>query len=189
MSDIITARLATIVALAEKQPRLGRTAVMKLCYFLQTLRNVPLGYRFTLYSYGPFDVSVLSDISSTEALRGIESKTVLYSSGYGYEISPASKSRSVKALAPDFIKKYAPDISWVVEQFGKFGSADLELFSTIIYVNRESAQAKAKLATDALADRVHEIKPHFNRSYVQTKVAYLEEQHLLRSVKATSGSR
>ena len=189
MSDIISARLATIVALAEKQPRLGRTAVMKLCYFLQTLRNVPLGYKFTLYSYGPFDASVLSDISSAEALGGIESKTVLYSGGYGYEISPASKSRSVKALAPDFIKKYGPDISWVVEQFGKNGSADLELLSTIVYVDREYAQAKAKQATDALADRVQEIKPHFKKAYVQTKVEHLEQERLLKSLKAASASR
>jgi hypothetical protein len=35
MSDILADRLATIAALVEKQPRLGRTAVMKLCYFLQ----------------------------------------------------------------------------------------------------------------------------------------------------------
>lgn len=189
MSDILNARLATIVALVEKQHPLGRTAVMKLCYFLQTLRNVPLGYRFTLYSYGPFDASVLSDLSSAEALGGIESKTVLYSGGYGYEISPATKRGRVKALAPSFIKKYGSDIKWVIERFGKFGSADLELLSTIIYVDHESARAKAKQAADTLAERVQEIKPHFKKSYVQKKVEYLEEQHFLRSLKANSSSR
>ena len=189
MSDILSARLATIVALVEKQPRLGRTAVMKMCYFLQTLRNVPLGYRFTLYSYGPFDARVLSDISTAEALGGIESRTVLYSGGYGYEISPSSRSRAVKALAPDFIKRYAPDISWVIEEFRKFGSADLELLSTIIYVDRENARAKTRQATHALADKVQEIKPHFKKPYVQTKVEYLQQQRLLKSLKSTSASR
>lgn len=189
MSDILSARLATVVALAEKRHRLGRTAVMKLCYFLQTLRKVPLGYRFTLYSYGPFDASVLSDISSAEALGGIECKTVLYPNGYGYEISPASKRRSVKGLASHFIKKYSPDINWVVQHFGAFGSADLELLSTIVYVDREVAQTEAKQVADALADRVQEIKPHFKKSYVQSKVAYLEQQRLLKSLKPTSGSR
>jgi hypothetical protein len=114
---------------------------MKLCYFLQTLRNVPLGYRFTLYSYGPFDVRVLSDISVAETLGGIESKTVMYSGGYGYEISAASKSEFVKGLASNFVRRHSADIGQVVQQFGKFGSADLELLSTIIYVDREYAQA------------------------------------------------
>jgi hypothetical protein len=162
---------------------------MKLCYFLQTLRNVPLGYRFTLYSYGPFDVNVLSDISSAETFEGIVSKTVLYPGGYGYAISPASKSRTVKASASEFIKRYSPDISWAIEQFGGFGSADLELLSTIVYVDRESARAKAKQSADTLAEKVREIKPRFEKSYVARKVANLEGQHLLKSLKGNSVSR
>jgi hypothetical protein len=43
-------RIALITRLVEKVPGLGRTALMKYCYFLQTLRRVPLGYSFTLYS-------------------------------------------------------------------------------------------------------------------------------------------
>ena len=189
MSDIQSARLATIVALAKKQPRLGRTAVMKLCYFLQTLRYVPLGYRFTLYSYGPFDSSVLSDLSSAEALGGIESKPVLYSGGYGYEISTTTKSRTVKGLAADFIKKYGSDLNWVVQEFGSFGSSDLELLSTIVYVDREFAQAKPKLTPDELANRVHEVKPHFTVPYVRQKVADLQGRKLLKSVRASTSTR
>ena len=102
MTDIQSARLATIVALVEKQHPIGRTAVMKLCYFLQTLRNVPLRYRFTLYSYGPFDASVPSDISSAEALGGIESETFFYSGGYGYEISPGKYQKYVLDVPDDF---------------------------------------------------------------------------------------
>jgi uncharacterized protein len=189
ITDILSARLATIAALVEKQHPLGRTAVMKLCYFLQTLRNVPLGYRFTLYSYGPFDASVLSDISSVEALGGIESKTFFYSGGYGYDISPARKSGFVKGLAPKFIKKYAPDINWVIGQFGKFGSADLELLSTIVYVDRESAKARAKQPPNALAKKVQEIKPHFQLPYVLSKVEYLGQERLLNSLKVTTAPR
>jgi hypothetical protein len=189
MSDILSARLATLVALVERQPRLGRTAVMKLCYFLQALRNVPLGYRFTLYSYGPFDQSVLSDLSSAEVLGGIESKTVLYAGGYGYEISPAARRRSVRGLASDFLKRYGPDLDWVVQQFGSFGSADLEILSTIVYVDRESAHAKVRQTPDDLAERVHEVKPHFTKPYVRKKVADLQDMKLLKGLKGASGGR
>ena len=162
---------------------------MKLCYFLQTLRNVPLGYRFTLYSYGPFDAGVLSDLSTAEALGGVESKTVLYSGGYGYEISPAGRRRSVKSLGSGFIKKHGSDLQWVVGQFGNFGSADLELLSTIVYVDRESAEAGAKQTAGELSKKVHEIKPHFAQPYVQLKVAELQGQRLLKSLRVASGSR
>lgn len=189
MRDIQNARLATIVTLAEEKPRLGRTAVMKLCYFLQTLRSVPLGYRFTLYSYGPFDSNVLSDLSTAEALGGIESKTVLYSGGYGYEISPAAKSRSVKRLATGFISKYEADLDWVIEQFAKFGSADLELLSTIVYVDREFARANERLTPGALAEKVREVKPHFKEEYIQRRVDELRQEKMLRSVRTASGRK
>jgi uncharacterized protein len=189
MSDMQYSRLAAIVALAEKKPGLGRTAVMKFCYFLQTLRSVPLGYRFSLYSYGPFDASVLSDISWAESLGVIKSETVLYPGGYGYEISPAGKSRAARGLASDFIKKHSSDIIWVVEKFGGFGSADLELLSTIVYVDSAYAQLKRRLSEDTLAERVQEIKPHFELPYVRGKVVYLRDQGFLKTLKAASGSR
>jgi len=181
-SEILGARLATIVSLVEKKHPLGRTAVMKLCYFLQTLRNVPLGYRFTLYSYGPFDPRVLSDISTAETLGGIESKTVLYSGGYGYEISPAANTAFVKALGAEFITRNGPDFDWVVQRFGSLGSAELELLSTVVYVDREYAQAKARQTKEGIAEKVQEIKPHFSLSDVLVKVGHLEQQGLLRSL-------
>lgn len=189
MSDTANTRLATLVAIAEKQPGLGRTAAMKLCYLLQTLRRVPLGYRFTLYSYGPFDPGVLSDLSSAEALGGIESKTILYSGGYGYAISPSARSKAVKALAADFINKHRSDLNWVVDRFGKFGSADLEILSTIVYVDREAKQANERLTPDKLADRVHDLKPRFATDYILEKLGSLREQKLLKSVRQAPGSR
>ena len=65
MSDGNEARLALITVLAarSKGGYMGRTALMKYMYLLQTVRGLPLNYRFTLYSYGPFDADVLVDLS------------------------------------------------------------------------------------------------------------------------------
>ena len=51
MTDLTDARNALIAYLAEHSPSkwIGRTALMKYCYFLQVLRDVPHGYNFTLY--------------------------------------------------------------------------------------------------------------------------------------------
>src|ERR1700674_384358 len=64
MNQELTNRLAVLTRLVKRSPMkdLGRTAIMKLAYFLTIVRDVPLGYRFTLYSYGPSDSSVLQDV-------------------------------------------------------------------------------------------------------------------------------
>ena len=53
MTDLIYARTTLIAYLAEHTPAkwIGRTALMKFCYFLQVVKEVPLGYNFSLYSY------------------------------------------------------------------------------------------------------------------------------------------
>ena len=63
-------RLAVLSDLVQRAPgRLGRTAIMKLAYFRQTVKEVPLGYNFRLYTYGPYDGDVLTDLSQAEAMR------------------------------------------------------------------------------------------------------------------------
>jgi uncharacterized protein YwgA len=47
---------------ARSNNKLGRTALMKLAFLLQTVRGVPLGYHFRLYTYGPYDGDVLDDL-------------------------------------------------------------------------------------------------------------------------------
>src|SRR3989338_2835044 len=93
-------RTGLIAYLAEKSPaqRIGRTALMKYCYFLQGLRGAPLGYYFSLYSYGPFDSAVLSDLGEAEALGAVTEASVLYPGGYGYQISSAVSSEQVEQL-------------------------------------------------------------------------------------------
>ncbi len=87
------ARLAVIAELASRAPagHIGRTPLMKFCYLLQVVRWVPLGYHFTLYSYGPFDSSVLSDLGTAEALKAVESSVTFYSGGYGYQIKKVER--------------------------------------------------------------------------------------------------
>ena len=182
MSDAQAIRLATLVALVQKRPGLGRTALMKLCYFLQALRQVPLGYRFTLYSYGQIESAVLSDLGSAESLGALRSRLIQYPGGYGYEIEPTKMSESVTELAPEFVAKHEYDINWVVSRFGEFRRSDLELLSTIIYVDREYADSSKSLSKEEIVRKVHEIKPNFNEDYIRDKVDYLGGLDLFESV-------
>jgi hypothetical protein len=182
-SELQDARLAVITELASRTPGgyIGRTALMKFCYLLQTVRGVPLGYRFTLYSYGPFDSSVLSDLSTAETLGAVQSKLTFYPGGYGYQISKGESGDSALRDGASFLEKYRQDIDWVLEQFGSHGSADLELESTIVYVDREAVRKGERLSADQLAQLVRDVKPHFVESYISEKVSALREQGLLKS--------
>lgn len=182
-SELQDARLAVITELASRTPGgyVGRTALMKFCYLLQTVRGVPLGYRFTLYSYGPFDSSVLLDLNTAETLRAVQSNLTFYPGGYGYQISKGESGDSILQEGAQFLRKYRKDIDWVLEQFGSHGSADLELESTIVYVDREADRKAERLSADQLAQRVRDVKPHFTENYIREKVAALREQGLLKS--------
>jgi hypothetical protein len=175
-------RIALITQLAEKSPGLGRTALMKYCYFLQTLRRVPLRYSFSLYSYGPFDSDVLADLDTTESMGGVTTAVVYYPGGYGYRIEPGSQTDTAKRRGAEFVGKYEGDIEWVVAQFGSLGAGQLELAGTIVYADREATAKSEKLTPEQLGERVHYVKPHFSIDQILSFVQDLKGRGILRSV-------
>ncbi|MFZ1009828.1 MAG: hypothetical protein WAN65_23525, partial [Candidatus Sulfotelmatobacter sp.] len=144
MNEINKARLGLLPVLAEHAPagHIGRTALMKYMYFLQVVRGVPLGYSFSMYSYGPFDSEVLADLSSAEMLKIVDVTPVEFAGGYGYRIRSGSRSESAKLNAEHLLTNHSKDIDWLFTVFGNLNSAELELTSTIVYVDREFAGRK-----------------------------------------------
>lgn len=177
-------RLGLIPVLAEKHPAgyIGRTALMKYMYFLQTLRDVPLGYSFSMYSYGPFDSDVLSDLSTAESLNLVSSAAISFYGGYGYRIHPAVGAEGVKHEAQEFLARYKDDIDWVVAEFGNLNSAELELASTIVYVDREFAEIGLPDARAHLVGLVNDIKPHFGTDQIERSVGSLQQKGVLTSI-------
>jgi uncharacterized protein len=176
-------RIALIGVMCDKAPKgsLNRTAVMKCTYFLQTLRAVPLGYNFTLYSYGPYNRDVLDDLDYAEMLGVVTSERVEYRGGYGYRIQASSKLDPVRESSSEFLSENEESIHWVLSQFGAMGSADLELAGTLIYADRESPSHSQTLRE--LARRVRDVKPHFTEEHVLIRARCLQEKRLLQSVE------
>jgi uncharacterized protein YwgA len=175
-ASILSNRLGLFAALAEStRGNLGRTALMKLCYFLQALRGLPLGYKFSLYSYGPFDSDVLADLQTAENMGVLRADVDYYPGGYKYDIQPDEKSPSAKALAKEFLAEYKQDIDWVAKTFGNRNSPDLELLSTIVYIHREQEIDSHK----DLAEQVKLVKPHFAVTQIRRQIEWLAENGLL----------
>jgi hypothetical protein len=184
MNELDKARLSLIPVLAEKHANrhIGRTALMKYMYFLQTLREVPLGYNFSMYSYGPFDSDVLADLSTAEALNIISATPVSFSGGYGYQIRAAANAKKIKQKAKSFLSDHKDDIDWLFEEFGKLNSAELELASTIIYVDREFSEMHLCQQKAEIVGLVYAIKPHFSIEKIETSFDSLLHKDLLASV-------
>jgi hypothetical protein len=111
-------------------------------YFLQTVRGIPLGYNFSMYSYGSFDADVLADLSSGEVLNVVNVTPVEFAGGHGYRITPGSRAEFAKGNADRFLTDHQEDIDWLFSVFGRLNSAELELTSTIVYVDGEFAKTR-----------------------------------------------
>ncbi len=166
-------RYGLIVRLAQAMPygtTMGRTALMKLAYFLQTAKQVPLGYRFSLYTYGPFDSDVLADLSQVQEMGGVRSKTVMHSAGYGYEITPGDEAETILSKARGYVAQHESKIQEVVGAFSSYTPAQLELASTILFASREDTT----IDKDALLTRVRKIKPRFSPEQVDREYETLK---------------
>jgi hypothetical protein len=157
---------------------------MKYMYFLQTLRDVPLGYNFSIYTYGPFDPDVLSDLDTVEAIGAVKSTTVSFAGGYGYRIQATEGSIRIKQESDEFLTRHKGDIEWLIREFGGLNSADLELASTVVYVDQEFKDMGIMNDSANLIGVVNEIKPHFTRVQVEDSFNALREKGLLTSLAA-----
>lgn len=186
MDEQMKRRIATLVALVEKVPNqtLGRTAIMKLLYLLVAIRGMPLAYHFTLYAYGPFDSLVLEDIDYAARLGALDVKTSFYPSGYGYEIKPGGTAESTKGLGTAFVAAHERDIDWAVREFGRATAAELELISTIVYVDREWRELGRTLTIEQMVSCVANIKPRFEANAIQRRVESLRQKDLLAALVA-----
>jgi uncharacterized protein len=161
----------------------GRTALMKLAYFAQELKRVPLGYNFILYSYGPFDSSVLSDLDIAQTMTAVNVRVNYH--GRGLRISD---HRPPRTEADKEIARYSGAIEEIVERFGLLKPSELELLSTLVYVDRNAEDKNRTPTFDRLIENTHEIKSHFSKSTIKAKAEELANEGILHT-KSSSGLR
>jgi uncharacterized protein YwgA len=170
--------MSTLVKDAPQKP--GRTVLMKLAYLLQEVKGVPLGYRFELYNYGPYDSTVLSDLSQAATLKAIKSSVVHYPSGDGYEYSTNEKGHSILSRkVAGALAEHEESIKWVLDEFGSDSASRLELISTIVFAEREMTRKNQPRLASELCRRVKGIKPHFSESVILDTITALAEKKLI----------
>jgi hypothetical protein len=173
-------RIGLISELIQSAPSgFGRTALMKCLYLLQTVRGVPLGYHFRLYTYGPFDPDVLSDLSLAERLEAVKSELIRFSGGHRYQLGRGPTARQMGERVRDFIGRYRGDIDWVMERFGGRTAVELEMISTIVFAARSVVSKGDEISIGELARKVREVKPRLVLENIEEEALKLRNQGLI----------
>ncbi len=154
--------------------RFGKTALQKLVYLLQELYNIKVGYDYSLYTYGPFSSELLSDLDFVESLNGVDVGFI--PEIQGYEIFPGKANESVRMKAKDFLDTVSENIEKIINEFGDFTAKELELRSTIIFVNRDLISKGKSNVLGELINLVQAIKPHFSKDEIDQALSELEKK-------------
>lgn len=186
MADKVTLnwpRYGLIAHLADRlegrSPWFGKTAVQKLVYLLQEVHGVDLGYKFSLYTYGPFSKELASDLDFVHAIEGV---SVDYDEEVGgYRISPGVENVEIQSKAQEFLESYEDAIGTVSREFGPLQAKQLELLATLIYVDSDFREKGEEVDFDELVEKVKGIKPHFPRSVIEDATTELQEEGLVLS--------
>lgn len=169
-------RYALIVYLTERMQekgrRFGKTALQKLVYLLQTIYQVPLGYHFSLYMYGPFCNDLMDDLDYVSCIGGVD--VTMEGGASGYTISLSSNAEIIKDKGREFLKDYQSQIEELLGAFGAMRVRDLELRSTIIFVDRDAVAGARKLGREDFIQEIKSIKPHFSYDEINQAVDELE---------------
>jgi uncharacterized protein YwgA len=168
MSEVANewARYAVVTYLASElgeNYQFGKKALQKVVYLLQERKGVQLGFRYTFYTYGVFSAELASTVDVVQGLRGITAKFVPGENAY--YLRKGEQSADVLAPAEEFLNEHKTKLEEIVEfAKGKSGKT-LELISTIVFV-MQSAEFQDGKPDDQLIERVHELKPKFDKACI-----------------------
>jgi len=185
--DIPWQRYALIAELTkqcqEKCPQFGKTVLQKMVYLLQEVFHIDCGYDFDIYAYGPFTPQLLQDLDLVEHIGAVKIYPVASMSG-GYEIKPGDQAAHLIEKGSDFLQKYEVKkaIETLVDEFGCFRAKDLELRSTIIFVQRDFQKHGKPLSAAGLIEIVKQLKPKYTDLEIQEAIEELRKKRYLETI-------
>ncbi len=150
-----------------KSSQFGKTAFMKMAYLLQELYEVPLGYRFSLYTYGPYSAEVLADLEYAKLRKQVEVEYLGDPQG-GFRITPIEVAGGSNSQNEP-IAKYSDLLNELVEHFGSFNARELELRTTSIFLWKRIRPRKPE-DVSTLIEAVRQLKPHFSEMAIRSAI-------------------
>jgi len=169
-------RILIITKIAQENPKIGKTALMKYLYFLQEIEKVPLKYTFEIYTYGPYSSTVMDEIDYASQKGFLNISFEQY--GYGYSISCSSDGEAALEDA-NIIREYDSAISRIITTFSGKTAKELELLSTLVYIAQLYQINRWELTEENVCSSVKEVKPHFELDYIKQRYQFLSSGNYL----------
>lgn len=175
-------RYALIAELAKRMdsvsPQFGKTALLKHIFFLGGIYNIDCGYDFRLYSYGPFDAQLLSDLDLVEHWGCVSVRRVNDTLG-GYRIYPTDEVDSIRDKAVGFLEESRTKqaLDDLVRTYGTMTARDLELRATTVYVAKNLWAKNESPTQETICQLVGQIKPKFSAQEIESAVMELNDRN------------
>ncbi|MEW6046683.1 MAG: hypothetical protein AB1609_09415 [Bacillota bacterium] len=146
----------------------GETHIQKSTYFLQEILRVPLGYEFILYKHGPFSFGLRQDLIAMRADEFLALR--VKRAEYGPSYVPGNRA-SILGGPEEGTESQRRSIAFVASRIATRPVAELERLATALFVSRQQSGADE----EALARRMHELKPHITVESGRQALRELEE--------------
>ena len=124
--------------LREVGGKMARANLMECLYILQSLKRVPLGYRFKLHVYGPYDDSVLDDLFLAREWGYIAMKSEKNGTGYRYIVSLTKDGEAFAEYGKvGRTHEYKEQIKEIAEFFKNNKNLEsFEKYATLVFIVR-----------------------------------------------------
>lgn len=158
-------------------PQFGKTVLQKMVFLLQEVYGVDAGYSFGFHTFGPFAPELLGDLDIAETYGAVVVKSGEGGYGHGYVIEPGGQIDACLADADAFLRANGHAITTLVSAFGGKTAKELELLTTIVYLNKEIMFDESKMTRAEAVGKIRELKPKFTDSDVRCGMDELEKKH------------
>lgn len=147
----------------------NRTQLHKAAYFLDAMAHVPHGFPFALYLHGPYSRELDTALGELQAIGWLKAERD--SSGYGARYSITDLARQQLPKYTNRLRTYESIIRSVGEEVLPRTVTELELLSTVWYVQRSKPDA----GEEAQISAVRELKPHFSNERIRQGFAEVKD--------------
>ena len=148
---------------------LSKPSLMNLTYLLQQAYGVPLGYRFTLYTFGPHCDDVFGHLGFAESrgLVDIEQLGVVDRTETRVYPGPMALEDAIE-VGP--FSQYAGAVDEVASSYRSLTSLETGLRATVAFLRQAFASSGEHAADGQLASAVRHLKPHLDSSVIMAAI-------------------
>lgn len=166
------ALIAYIAFQSEGTGGLGKKALQKMVHLCSELFNVPVSYKFRLYTYGPFSRELASDMDVMDSLNILDVRFSAESNGYYISAGPSAESTIDSG--DQFLSVYRTDIDALLDIFKGRLAKDLEISSMLSFIIKRNLVENTE-DDSAVVEKFFEIKPHFEKRHVESRLAEIRQ--------------